>query len=426
MSWDRDEAANQQEALDRLIESQRDFTDTMREHFSRDSGDGFSPPRGGEGGAGFDGIFDTQSITEFNSALRDSVGPLRVFARSIDMLNEKLEETLVQARDLQQAGSFNQQQKPNPQGAGSQQQLPAPPQFNTSNLLRPSSYMIPNQYGGFTMYNASVSPAAAASPITTVPSQMLDPGKVRRRQARRRSIMRKMRESRANGKAWSDVARGAYLGGVFGGVKGAIRGGAAGVIRMAASNPYLLAAGLVASVPFAMSSLTAAGDRQVDANRQYALAAPDTARALVNYDVSQFLRNMAEARATSGTAVKLIEAQDYARTQQQPFDILMKNTSNAMATAWNNLSGKFFELTNPLWEKLNSLFDDPKKGPRGDPALSALIGGAVGSLGIPLKGWDEWMSEAQKRKAIEDGIKEAERVDSSFLDMKFAPKVRKI
>ena len=361
--------------------------------------------------------------------MRDTVGPLRIFSRSLDIINDKLSELgeqLIETMDLKQAGSFNQQQKPNPQGAGSQQQLPAPPQFNTSNLLRPSSYMIPNQYGGFTMYNASASPAAAASPITTVPSQTLNPGQVRRRQARRRSILRKLATKQSMAKSWRGVARGAYLGGVFGGVKGAIRGGAAGVVRMAARNPYLLAAGLVASVPFAMSSLTAAGDRQIDANRQFAMASPDTARALVNYDVSQFLRNMAEARATSGTAVKLIEAQDYARTQQQPFDILMKNTSNAMATAWSNLSGKFFELTNPLWEKLNSLFDDPKKGPRGDPALSALIGGAVGSLGIPLKGWDEWMTEAQKKKAIEDGVKEAERVDSSFLDMKFAPKVRKI
>lgn len=454
MSWDRDEAANQQEALDRLTESQRELADTLREYFSRDRGDGYgSPPRGGDG-EGAD--FDVRGITEFNQAMRDSVGPIRVFARSLDMLSEKLEEALVQARDLQQAGSFNPQPKPNPQQAA---QLPgqgqggaaAPLAFPTSPLFRPTSYMIPNQYGGFTTYSMGGAAAPAAQPIT-VPATALNPGQVRRRQARRRAMMRRYNQRKAAANRWRGIARGAYYGGIFGGVKGAFRGAAAGVIRGAMNSKYAVAAGLVAAMPFMMSATAAASERQLDTNRAFSVGAPETMKALVQYDVNGFMRNMQMAQATSTTAVNLIRAQDYERTQQMPFDVMSRNVANTSAGFFSNMAGRFFESTKGIWDGINNFATDQgvQEGAgaagrvAGDAAAGAFIGGAIGLLTIPFLGWFGPALGAAAGSAIAGwgavgkeiggGFGRPERGggvngvagDGGFLDQRFAPKPRKI
>lgn len=302
------------------------------------------------------------------------------------------------------------------------------------------------------MYNASASPAAAASPITTVPSQTLNPGQVRRRQARRRRIMRNYNSNKAMQKSWQNVARGAYYGGIFGGVRGAFRGAAAGLLRNAASSTGLVAAGLIGAMPFMMSSTAAASERQLDANRQFAIGAPETAKALVQYDVNGFLRNLEMAKATSATAVNLIQSQDYERTQQLPFDIMGRNLSNTSASFFSNMSGRFFEASKGLWQSIDNFITDPgvQEGANaagrvaGDAAFGAMIGGALGLLTIPFLGWfgpaagaaigsaiGGWTSVAAEAGGARGGPNKAFGFggiagDAGFLDERFAPKVRKI
>lgn len=392
--------------------------------------------------------------------MRDTVGPIRVFSRSLDMLSEKLEESLVQARDLQQAGSFNPQPKPNPQQAA---QLPsqgqggaaAPLKFPTSPLFRPTSYMIPNQYGGFTTYSMGGAAATSAQPIT-VPANTLNPGQVRRRQARRRSLMRKFRAKQAMAKKWRGIAggigRGAYYGGIFGGVKGAIRGAAAGLIKRAMKDPRMVAAGLVAAMPFMMSATAAASERQLDTNRAFAVGAPETMKALVQYDVNGFMRNLEMAKATSGTAVNLIRAQDYERTQQMPFDVMSRNVANTSAGFFSNMSGRFFESTKGIWETIDNFVTDNgvQEGVgaagrvAGDAAAGAFIGGAIGLLTIPFLGWFGPALGAAAGSAIAGWGAVGKEIgggfggpgkaggannvagDGGFLDQRFAPKPRKI
>ena len=466
MSWDRDEAANLQESVSQQVESTRELVDLLKQYIERDSGiggrgPGAPVPRGTDSGSGI----DARPIVEFNNALKESLQPIRVFVRSIDMLNERLEE-LYTSKTMQEAAQGNAVPRGAGQGGaggsyhggpggfggfGGGQPPRQAPTWPASSLVRPSQIFIPNQYGGFNVYGSSPAMAGqvAAQP-TAVPSQQsMTPAQQRRRLARRRFLYRQLARKRAWASMGTRAMRGAYFGGLYGGVRGAFRGGVMGAGIKALSSPYVMAAGLVASMPFMMNATLAMTNQQVDANRPFSAFTQNTTQALVKYDVNNFMRNIDLARATEGTALPLIQAQDAAQAAKMPFDIMMRNTGNVTSSILAKAGETFFNNTAGIWEGINNFVTkgnaDAAGRVAGDAATGAMIGGAIGLLTIPFLGWfgpalgaavggmfgaaaglGKEFSGKMPANNPGGGVFGIPAGDANFLDMRFAPKPRKI
>lgn len=452
MSWDRDEAANLQEAINDLVQAQREFVESFTQFRQQND----SPPRGGDSGPSATLDIDTKPILEFTTALQGTLSPLRVFSRSLEMLSEKIDEAFIQKPLPGPGGAGPGGRGPGGGGAGpggagggagaNQQPL----QFPTSSILRPSQYMIPNQYGGFTVYN--MGGAGPAQQPVAVPSQTLNPGQVRRRQALRRRRMRQFYRKRQMATMTARAMRGAYYGGMFGGVRGAIRGGIMSAGIRAISSPYTLAAGLTVAAPFMMRSSADAADAQLDQNRRFSMATPALVQSLIQYDINTFTRNMELARATEGTALNLAGAMDRERQAQQPFDIMTRNVGNAAGTFFSNMSAKFFESTAGIWEGINSFVasEDTQRGlgaagrVSGEAGKGAMIGSLIGMFTIPVlgafgpalgaavgslfgaaSGLGQEFNKPGDMAVRPKGVG-MNGVDGGFLDVRFAPKPRKI
>lgn len=407
MSWDRDEAANSQEALDQLVRGQEEIADLLRQQVNSPRGE--NPGYGGEGGSSKFEI-DLKPIADFVGNLRDANQQLRVFSRSMEMVSEKIEE-LLQNDNLKAAGSFKQQ------AGNTQQQQPQqlPPAYPMSALVKPSQQMIPNQYGGFNVYNMQ---NATAQPVTQIPANVLDPGKARRRNARRRSLLRKLTQKRMRTKSMQNIARGAYFGGITGGVRGAARGGLMSAGLRAIKNPYVMAAAAALAFPFVMTSTAAMAQRQMDQNRQYSVGAPGTLSELVKFDLAEFRRNLALSKSTSKTATELVQAQDKERESQQPFDIMMRNIGNKASTWLTKISESFFKNTEGLWNAINRLVVGEEGNglmESGQAAVAMASGGALGAFAASKQNFMKQNEEAIHRER-----------DRTFLDQRWAPKPRKI
>lgn len=416
------------------------MADLLRQQINSPRGEN---PYGGSSGSSFKIDIDTKPVAEFVGYLREANQQLRVFSRSLEMVSEKIEE-LLQNENLKNAGSFNGNNKPQPSGNNQQQQLPQA--YPVSPLVKPYQQMIPNQWGGFNVYQMQ----PQAQPITQVPAQVMNPAQARRRNARRRFLLRRLQSRRKWSKNLSGMARGAYYGGIFGGVKGAMRGGFMSAGFRSMTNPYMKAGAAAMAMPWIMSATAMSAERQVDANRQYAVGAPDTIKALVQYDLNTFRRGMELAQATSPTAVRLIEAQDRERAAQQPFDIMTRNVGNVTSTVLSSMSESFFRNTKGIWDGINGVATDDGVGRgaeaagavAGGAATGAMIGTALGLLTIPVLGFfgpalgaavgSLFGAGAELGKQINNGGPIAApkafqlNRDRDFLDMGFAPKPRKI
>lgn len=200
----------------------------------------------------------------------------------------------------------------------------------------------------------------------------------------------------------SQAMRGAYWGGVTGGMKGMLRGGIMGAGVNLFNNPAVVAAAAGLALPLMLSQTAAMADRQIDSSRRWMAFAPNTMNAMMDYDINNMGRNINLAQATSGTAVNLIRQQDRTRQAMVPYETFSQNASN---TASMLLSA----VAEGGMNRLSNIFMAMNEGITAEsvqtnlPGLGRAAGGALATMGavglftsplnaIPLVGTGAWIA----------------------------------
>lgn len=435
MSWNRDEAASLLELMGTLTDRMRDLAEIFTPMTGKEPGTDVDPER--SRGRSLYGDIDIDSIKRFTEAVTNATPPVITFGKSIDSLGDKLSAMIREQTNIGSAGGFRAPMdydtaKP----AGGQRQYPA--DTLPANVYNPDKpYTKPNLPGGMytpirnymdaekwflskvseekgqaqayidlrdkltpdiTKYipliQAGFDPTEVGKLATKDAKDALVkmaqqatavPANIKPRRAPKVPYMTRGQRLRAR------VAKGIFWGGVTGGVRGAVRGGIVGAGINLFKNPAVIASSIALAMPKIMEATANYSDRQIDESRRYAAFAPDTLRALVNYDMNNFYRSIDIARSTSPSAVNLIRQQDSLREAMQPYRELSTNFDNTFSSLLSGIGTGFFRTLNPIFRGANNLITSSdvqdNVGDVGDKIGAGVATASLGWTAVSLLSW---------------------------------------